>query len=99
MSRVWCSWAACRNPASAFIDGHPMCSPHIREHRLFQAEEQRRADALTGLRTVPGRQKQPCGTHAAYERHRAQGEYPCPECRDAERRFQAERYRKRRKAS
>jgi len=31
----------------------------------------------------PPRAPQPCGTRAAYERHRRRGEQPCPPCRDA----------------
>lgn len=30
----------------------------------------------------------PCGTHAAYARHRARGEEPCQPCREAERSYQ-----------
>lgn len=33
--------------------------------------------------TKPGRTLAPCGTPAAYQRHLAHGEEPCPECRAA----------------
>lgn len=35
---------------------------------------------------------QPCGTRAAYIRHRRNGETPCPSCLEAERNYQRSRY-------
>lgn len=37
----------------------------------------------------------PCGTHAAFERHRAHGEQPCQDCIDAEHHYQNHRRRRR----
>ena len=39
---------------------------------------------------APG-ERRPCGTHAAYSRHKAHGEEPCGDCRTAERSYQRER--------
>lgn len=39
-------------------------------------------------RDVP---QQPCGTHAAYRRHRKRGEKACPECYEAQYRFERDR--------
>ncbi|MFC6885321.1 MULTISPECIES: hypothetical protein [Actinomadura] len=39
--------------------------------------------AKFGLAPVPPRGLQPCGTTAAYIRHRKRGEQPCPMCRQA----------------
>lgn len=44
---------------------------------------------------VPGpRLPQPCGTHAAFVRHKARGETVDPECVSAERKYQRERVRR-----
>lgn len=43
-----------------------------------------------------GRVLRPCGTHAAYVRHKARGEAVCDACLDAERTYQADRSRARR---
>lgn len=40
---------------------------------------------------VPARKLKPCGTRAAHERHRRNGETPCDPCRDAERQEQRDR--------
>ena len=50
------------------------------------AEYQRRWRASKGARTgQPGRPAtQPCGTPAAYRRHKRAGEEPCPACKAAE---------------
>jgi hypothetical protein len=37
----------------------------------------------------------PCGTHAAYWRHKANNEPPCADCRQAERAYQRERKQRR----
>jgi hypothetical protein len=42
----------------------------------------------------PGRVLQPCGTHAAYMRHKARREDPCAECVIAERAYQRARDRR-----
>lgn len=44
------------------------------------------------------RMLQPCGTHAAFNRHRAAGQEPCDDCWAAERIYQTARNRKRRAA-
>lgn len=41
----------------------------------------------------------PCGTHAAYWRHKARGEQIDPRCRHAERAYQRDRKRERRRAA
>lgn len=47
----------------------------------------------------PGRFMAPCGTHAAFNRHKSRGETPCPDCREGERVFQRHRRRRERQAS
>lgn len=42
---------------------------------------------------------QPCGTHAAYQRHHRFGEEPCEPCREAHSRYTTERHRERERAS
>lgn len=44
------------------------------------------------------RQLRPCGTHAAFGRHRARGETPCTECTEAEREYQRVRHVQRKRA-
>jgi hypothetical protein len=44
----------------------------------------------------PQRELKPCGTHAAFKRHKGRGEDPCGECRDAERTYQRNRFRRNR---
>ena len=44
-----------------------------------------------------GRTIQPCGTHAAFNRHRAKGEQPCDECWVGERRYQREKKERQRR--
>lgn len=41
----------------------------------------------------------PCGTHAAYVRHKKRDERPCEACVEAERGYQRERKRERRRAA
>ena len=52
---------------------------------MSSAEQQRRWRASQGARTgAPGRRPtQPCGTHAAYRRHLANGEDACAACKRA----------------
>lgn len=47
----------------------------------------------TPPRRQPGERRnlRPCGTHAAYERHRNRGEEPCALCRRSEREYQRNR--------
>ena len=70
---------------------------YTRARKAEQRERERRGivvravrDELAGL--------QPCGTHAAFARHRVNGETPCDLCREAERTYQRARSRKRRSA-
>lgn len=64
---------------------------------MSSAEYQRRWRASKGARTgQPGRPAtQPCGTVAAFRRHKRAGEEPCDACKQAERERQAELYRRR----
>lgn len=58
------------------------------------AEYQRRyRDRLRG---GPPRDPAPCGTYAAYRRHKRRGEQPCDACREAYNERQRENYRRRR---
>lgn len=41
----------------------------------------------------------PCGTHAAYQRHRKRGESPCTACKDAEAAYVRERAKAKRQSS
>lgn len=54
----------------------------------------RRARGIPG----PGRQLRPCGTHAAYVRHKAHGEQPCPACEAGERQYHHDYTQQRRAA-
>lgn len=58
-----------------------------------RAAAQRQAAALTDIIEL-----RPCGTHAAFNRHRVAGEEPCPACWMAEREYQTTRGRRRRAA-
>jgi hypothetical protein len=62
-----------------------------------KAEYQREWRARHGARTgQPGRPAtEPCGTVAAYRRHRKAGEDPCAACRDAWNAKQREMYQAR----
>jgi hypothetical protein len=64
---------------------------------MSSAEYQRRWRASKGARTgQPGRPAtQPCGTVAAFRRHKRNGEEPCEACKVAERDRQAEMYQNR----
>lgn len=59
---------------------------------------------LPGRRVPPAghdlrvREVRPCGTHAAYVRHKSRHEVPCTVCADAERAYQRARARRRRAA-
>ena len=44
-----------------------------------------------GLPPLAPGERRPCGTHAAYVRHKKAGEEPCGDCRTAERKYQRER--------
>lgn len=54
-------------------------------------------DALDLPRNQPGQTLQPCGSHAAFVRHKNHGEQPCDACVVGERKYQAEKARERRK--
>ena len=64
--------------------------------------EKRHQDALRKRRARNGtpapRLVQPCGTHAAFNRHVKAGEDPCLRCLTAEREYQAERHERRKAA-
>jgi hypothetical protein len=61
------------------------------------ADQQRRWRASKGARTgQPGRRPvQPCGTVAAYRRHRRRGEQPCEACEAAMSTWNREQYERR----
>lgn len=46
-------------------------------------------------RPAPVAAYRPCGTHAAFTRHKNRGETPCDECVEGERDYQAARYERR----
>lgn len=52
---------------------------------------------LNRPRLLRERPLRPCGTHAAWERHKRRGEEPCPACTEAERAYQRARTRDRRR--
>lgn len=61
-----------------------------------------RRDLLSGRprrRSPMRRGVQPCGTHAAYQRHRKHGETPCEACREANRVKAAQRRQEARSAA
>jgi hypothetical protein len=64
---------------------------------MSTAEYQRKWRASKGARTgVPGRPPtQPCGTVAAYKRHRRNDETPCDACRSAWAAYQRDAYQRR----
>jgi hypothetical protein len=64
---------------------------------MSSAEYQRKWRASKGARTgVPGRPPtQPCGTSAAFRRHKRAGETPCDACRAAESARQRDLYQRR----
>lgn len=97
MTEVRCSFAGCKRPGRHYEPAGKwhFCSEHYGIHLALRREELGHPKPET--RRGP-RPTQPCGSHAAYERHRARGEYPCPPCREAERKFQAARYARRKTA-
>ena len=64
---------------------------------MSSAEYQRRWRASKGARTgEPGRPaSEPCGTPAAFRRHKRNGEEPCDACGQAEKERQADLYQRR----
>lgn len=48
---------------------------------------------------APSRAVRPCGTHTAFNRHKARGETPCAACQIAERDWQAQRWQARKAAA
>jgi len=68
-----------------------------------RAELQRRAEQRAAAQRQVANltcivELRPCGTHAAFNRHRVAGEEPCPACWMAEREYQTARGRRRRAA-
>jgi cytidine deaminase len=59
----------------------------------YQREWRARQGAVTGRKGRPA--TQPCGTVAAYKRHRAHDEEPCGPCRAALAEYQRDLYRRR----
>ena len=67
--------------------------PSMDPKAVYQREWRARHGARTGHQ---GRQaSQPCGTPAAYRRHRRQGEEPCEDCRRAMSAWNREQYERR----
>ncbi len=86
------------------------CATHLREHRALTAPPRLCATGC-GEPVPPGRAKtcqdcrnarkhlrrlHPCGTRAAYERHRARSEQPCDPCRVAQAAYDRERHQRKR---
>ena len=97
---VRCSFAGCRD-LGEFFEPHGrwhFCGKHYDIHLALRREERAQERARLGKPQAGRPPLRPCGTHAAYLRHKARGEYPCQPCVDAEREHQRERYA-RRKAS
>lgn len=92
--------AACREPGEFYEPdgGFWFCDPCFSIHLALRREEFTRT--LPAVRRVDGRLAKalPCGTHAAYERHKRNSETPCDACLVGEREYQRARYA-RRKAS
>lgn len=98
MTPVRCCMAGCRALGKFFEpDGAWwFCSPCFDIHLALRREEfaqnepppRRRLDGRTA-RALP------CGTHAAYERHRRRSETPCSDCVTGEREYQRARYARR----
>lgn len=65
-----------------------MCGEHAHEAKLMARAEARAADAFDPPR---GRPVKPCGTEAAFARHRRKGETPCDPCVDAHARYEKQR--------
>lgn len=63
---------------------------YTRARKAEQRERERRGVVARAIRDEVA-QLRPCGTHAAFARHKANGETPCDLCREAERVYQARR--------
>jgi hypothetical protein len=63
-------------------NGQPIASDHVDEW-LNNPELPTAAQARPRQQRRPKTNLQPCGTPAAYQRHRNRGEDPCPPCKDA----------------
>lgn len=61
---------------------------------IARTEGKVRRPSVNRARYLP-EQVLPCGTHAAYNRHRAHNETPCKACRAGESRYQSARHRRR----
>lgn len=71
---------------------------YTRARKAEQRERERRGVIVRAVRDeVSG--LQPCGTRAAFVRHKDSGETPCDLCREAERTYQRIRSRQRRAAA
>ena len=82
-SALKCQWASCHALAICVHDGYRMCAQHRRE-----------AKALERLREEPGRPPAPCGTEAAFQRHKRQDDTLDDACRDAHATYLREQYQK-----
>lgn len=79
-----CDYAACSHPPVTTMDGWDFCRQHVAEHLADMHGQPWPKLATVSQWDLIGRQ--PCGTAAAYRRHRRHGEEPCTACRDADRR-------------
>jgi hypothetical protein len=82
-----CDYAACPDPAEREADGFRFCLPHLGDH--LRQQVRMTPPVRIAKRGRPG--TEPCGTHAAYNRHKAHGEDPCFPCALAERIYQRQR--------
>lgn len=65
---------------------------------MSKSAAQRAREYRARKRGGEAREPEPCGSPAAAKRHRRNGEEPCGECADAERKYNREAARKRRDA-
>jgi hypothetical protein len=70
-------------------DGYPMCTAHAKEARALNRLEQR--ERLREAETKPARPLMPCGTEAAFKRHRRNQEPPCDACKYAHAKYAKQR--------
>lgn len=106
VAKSWC--ASCEVRAECLADGYASRDQDGIRGGLTAVERARgvrfpygeRRRAITPVDSpVDVLRRLPCGTHAAFNRHRAAREIPCDECVIAERTYQRERGRRRRALS
>lgn len=100
---VRCCMASCSRAGEFHEPDGPgngwwFCDPCFAIHLAIRREDYGRSLPPTQIRDRRREPTQPCGTHAAYARHKKAHEQPCSACVEAEREYQRARYA-RRKAS